>query len=156
VSVAFVAYWLGHAPSARIICASYGQDLADKHARDCRALMESDWYQRVFRTRLASQRQSIGEFTTSAQGFRMATSVSGVLTGRGADVRILDDILKPDLPVIVGCDLSLSVAYFCMRPCVPVAGLNLASTATPFPHGEAFSVGRTQLVPATSAHISRK
>src|SRR2546427_7517803 len=33
---------------------------------------------------------------TAAQGFRMATSVEGVLTGRGADVLILDDVLKPD------------------------------------------------------------
>jgi predicted phage terminase large subunit-like protein len=96
VSVAFAAYWLGHSPSARIICASYGQDLADKHARDCRAVFESDWYRRVFRTRLAPQKQSVAEFATTDQGFRMATSVGGVLTGRGAEVLILDDILKPE------------------------------------------------------------
>ncbi|MFZ0663996.1 MAG: hypothetical protein WAM66_15010 [Acidobacteriaceae bacterium] len=33
---------------------------------------------------------------TTSQGFRMSTSVGGVLTGRGADVIILDDVLKPD------------------------------------------------------------
>ncbi len=33
---------------------------------------------------------------TTAQGGRMSTSVNGVLTGRGADIIILDDILKPD------------------------------------------------------------
>jgi hypothetical protein len=31
VSVAFVAWLLGHDPTKQIICASYGQDLADKH-----------------------------------------------------------------------------------------------------------------------------
>ena len=34
--VAFVAFLLGHDPTAKIICASYGQDLANKHAMDCR------------------------------------------------------------------------------------------------------------------------
>jgi len=96
VSVALVAYWLGHRPSARIICASYGQDLAEKHSADCRTVMTGDWYRGLFRTRLSPHKQSMAEFATTAQGFRMATSVGGVVTGRGADVLILDDILKPD------------------------------------------------------------
>ena len=36
------------------------------------------------------------EFETTAQGFRIATSVGGVLTGRGADIIIIDDPLKPE------------------------------------------------------------
>jgi hypothetical protein len=59
-------------------------------------VIENDWYKRVFRTRLAAQKQAVAEFATTAQGFRMATSVSGVLTGRGADALLLDDILKPE------------------------------------------------------------
>jgi predicted phage terminase large subunit-like protein len=59
--------------------------------------MMSDFYQRLFpRTRLSPEKQSVNEFMTTAQGFRMSTSVGGVLTGRGADVIILDDPLKPD------------------------------------------------------------
>ena len=96
-SVAYVAWLLGHDPSLQIICASYGQDLADKHARDCRTLMMSELYQRLFpQTRISSEKQSVSEFLTTAQGMRMSTSVGGVLTGRGADVIILDDPLKPD------------------------------------------------------------
>ncbi len=96
-SVAFPAWLHGHAPATQIICASYGQDLADKHARDCRTLMSSDFYRNLFpRTALSESKNSVGEFMTTAQGVRMATSVGGVLTGRGADVIILDDILKPD------------------------------------------------------------
>lgn len=96
-SVAFPAWLLGHDPATQIICASYGQDLADKHARDCRTLMSSSFYRRVFPgTALSEARNSVGDFMTTAQGVRMATSVGGVLTGRGADVIILDDILKPD------------------------------------------------------------
>jgi predicted phage terminase large subunit-like protein len=96
-SVAFPAWLLGHNPAMQIICASYGQDLADKHARDCRTLMASEFYRRLFpQTRLSTEKQSVNEFMTTAQGFRMSTSVGGVLTGRGADVIILDDPLKPD------------------------------------------------------------
>jgi predicted phage terminase large subunit-like protein len=96
-SVAFPAWLLGHDPSKQIICVSYGQDLADKHARDCRTLMSSPFYRGLFpRTVLSPDKQSVNEFLTTAQGFRMSTSVGGVLTGRGADVIIIDDILKPD------------------------------------------------------------
>src|SRR4051794_9100098 len=44
-SIAFPAWCLGHDPAAQIICASYGQDLADKFARDCRRIIASPWYQ---------------------------------------------------------------------------------------------------------------
>jgi hypothetical protein len=93
-SVAFAAWYLGHHPSEEIICASYGQDLADKFARDCRAIMTSDWYQRIFRARLADR--AVADFMTTEQGGRLSTSVGGVLTGRGADCIIIDDPLKPD------------------------------------------------------------
>jgi hypothetical protein len=37
-SVALPAWWLGHNRAAQIVCVSYAEDLADKHARDCRAI----------------------------------------------------------------------------------------------------------------------
>jgi hypothetical protein len=95
VSIALPAWYLGHNPAGQIICASYGQDLADKFARDCRTIMMSDWYQPIFPTRLAS-RQAVSDFMTTQGGVRMSTSVGGVLTGRGADLIIIDDPLKPD------------------------------------------------------------
>jgi predicted phage terminase large subunit-like protein len=96
-SVAFTAFLLGHDPSAQVIGASYGQDLANKHALDCRTIMASTWYQALFpHTRLSSGRQAIEDFMTTRQGFRLSTSVGGVLTGRGADFIIIDDPLKPD------------------------------------------------------------
>ena len=96
-SISFVAWLLGHNPAAQIICASYAQDLADKLAVDCRSLMTSQWYLELFpATRLAGPRQSVSDFITTARGGRLATSVGGVLTGRGADFIIVDDPLKPD------------------------------------------------------------
>jgi predicted phage terminase large subunit-like protein len=97
VSVAFVAWLLGHNPSTQIIAASYAQDLAAKHALDCRRLMMSEFFGRLFpATKLSSEKHALSEFVTTQNGSRMATSVGGVLTGRGGDVIILDDPLKPD------------------------------------------------------------
>src|SRR3954447_25062215 len=42
-SIAFPAWCLGLDPTAQILCVSYAQDLADKLARDCRAIMLSPW-----------------------------------------------------------------------------------------------------------------
>jgi hypothetical protein len=82
-SIAFPAWCLGHDPSAQILCVSYAQDLADKLARDCRNIMTSSWYRHTFPTRLAAYRQALQEFITTRQGYRLATSTGGVLTGRG-------------------------------------------------------------------------
>lgn len=95
-SVAFPAWMLGLDPAKRIICASYGQDLANKLARDSQAIMTSQWYQRAFATRLTTNRSPVADFDTTARGGRMATSVGGVLTGRGGDIAIIDDPMKPD------------------------------------------------------------
>src|SRR6202011_2786891 len=95
-SIAFPAWCLGHDPSAQILCVSYAQDLADKLSRDCRHILASDWYRGIFPPRLSPQRAAMPEFDTTAQGCRLATSVGGVLTGRGADIVIIDDPLKPE------------------------------------------------------------
>jgi hypothetical protein len=95
-SIAFPAWCLGHDPSAQILCVSSAQDLADKHARDCRSIMMSGWYRRIFPTRLSPHRHAVQEFITTRQGYRLATSTGGVLTGRGADLILIDDPSKPE------------------------------------------------------------
>jgi hypothetical protein len=81
-SIAFPAWCLGHDPSAQLLCVSYAQDLADKLARDCRSIVTSAWYRRIFANRLAPHRQAVQEFLTTRQGYRLATSNGGVLSGR--------------------------------------------------------------------------
>lgn len=95
-SVAFPAWVLGRHPAKRIICASYGQDLSQKLARDTQSIMTSDWYRDAFDTRLLGARAPAADFETTLRGGRMATSVGGVLTGRGGDILIIDDPVKPD------------------------------------------------------------
>jgi hypothetical protein len=58
--------------------------------------MMSSWYRLIFLTRLAAHRQAVQEFITTRQGYRLATSIGGVLTGRGADFLLIDDPLKPE------------------------------------------------------------
>lgn len=95
-SVAFPAWILGHNPKARIICVSYNQDLADKFGRQTRQVMESPWYKAAFpATRINPAKRADCEFETTARGFRMATSISGRLTGMGGQYLIIDDPIKP-------------------------------------------------------------
>ncbi len=96
-SVAFPAWLLGHYPHLKVICASYASDLAVKLATDCRQVMQAPWYQEVFpNTKLTASRVSASDFNTTANGGRMAVSTGGGITGRGADILIIDDPLKPD------------------------------------------------------------
>ena len=96
-SVAFPAFLLGRDPSRRIICVSYSGDLAKKHSNDFRAVLESSWYQLVFpNAQIGPYKNSETEIELTERGFRLATSVGGTLTGRGGDIIIIDDPLKPD------------------------------------------------------------
>ncbi len=95
VSVAFVAFLLGHYPEAKIVVASYGLDLARKHSEDCRRVMSASWYQRAFpRARLAARGNTVDEIRTTKGGGRKAVSIGGAVTGYGADYIIIDDLLK--------------------------------------------------------------
>ncbi len=94
-SVAFPAWALGQDPGKRIICASYSSELAEKHARDCRAVMNSAWYREAFpNSRLDPNKNAAMDFETTARGSRFTTSVGGTLTGRGGNFILVDDPIK--------------------------------------------------------------
>lgn len=96
-SVAFPAFLLGHDPTTKIITASYSADLAAKHAGDCRAVMQAAWYRDLFpRTRISPSKNQEANYEMTARGYRYATSVGGTLTGRGGNLIIIDDPLKPE------------------------------------------------------------
>jgi hypothetical protein len=91
-SVCLPAFILGHDPTRRIICVSYSEGLARKHANDCRALMRSGLYRGVFpATTISPAKDTETEVMTTARGSRLATSVGGTLTGRGGSLVIIDD-----------------------------------------------------------------
>jgi hypothetical protein len=61
-------------------------DLAAKHANDFRAVM------RFFRRRSSARRTSENEIELTLCGFRLSTSVGGLLTGRCGDLVTTDDV----------------------------------------------------------------
>lgn len=93
-SVALPAFVLGHDPAAQVISVTYAQELSTKHGNDTRNAMLEKWYRDLFPgTRI--EKSTEVELTTTKRGFRLATSVGGVLTGRGGDLIIIDDPVKP-------------------------------------------------------------
>src|SRR6266480_1105921 len=95
VSVAFVAWLLGHDPTRRIIVVSYANELAAELHRQFRMVIDSAWYRALFPA-MRPAKDSGGELVTAVGGSRYATSVGGTLTGRGADLIIVDDPLKAE------------------------------------------------------------
>jgi predicted phage terminase large subunit-like protein len=97
VSVIWVAWRLGLDPRLNFVCVSYSNELSGKLARDCRAIVEAPWYRRMFpKTVISVRRSASHDFRTTAGGGRLATSITGTLTGRGGDIIILDDVIKPE------------------------------------------------------------
>ena len=94
-SIAFPAFVLGRNPNRRMICASYSGELAAKLARDCRMLMATPIYQRLFPGTVIAKNTEL-EIETTDGGFRFSTSVGGTLTGRGGNFIVIDDPQKPD------------------------------------------------------------
>ena len=95
VSVAYVAWLLGHDPRVRFIVASYSSELAAALHLQFRMVIDSDWYKQLFpMMRLAKDTDT--EAVTTVGGGRLATSVGGSLTGRGGDIIIVDDPLKAE------------------------------------------------------------
>ncbi len=96
VSIAFPAWLMGHDPSKRVIIASYSRDISLRHATDARMIMSSNWYSHVFPTFAFKHDQNEkSRFATTRNGFYLATSIGGALTGDGGDILILDDPHNP-------------------------------------------------------------
>lgn len=97
ISVAWVAWMLGRDPRSNFVCVSYSNDLSAKLGRDCLTLMQTGWYRELFPgTILSPRRTASSDFETTMGGGRLATSITGTLTGRGGDIVIIDDPIKPD------------------------------------------------------------
>jgi predicted phage terminase large subunit-like protein len=96
ISIAFPAFVMGHDPTKKVLSVTYAQDLSDNLARRSRTLMTSAFYEALFDTRLSKGREAVSDYETTSGGYRLSTSIGGVLTGRGADIIIIDDPLKAD------------------------------------------------------------
>src|SRR5215467_9904295 len=95
VSVAAVSCLLGHDPTRRILVVSYSNEFAAELHRQFRMVIDAPWYRALFPA-MRPAKDSGTELVTTAGGSRYATSVGGTLTGRGADLIIVDDPLKAE------------------------------------------------------------
>lgn len=94
-SVLWPAFVLGNEPAKRIMVISHGSELAVALANLFRMVVNSAAYKRLFpRMRVSRAKNTEYEVATTAGGFRPATTIDGALTGRGADIIIIDDPLK--------------------------------------------------------------
>jgi hypothetical protein len=94
-SVALPACILGRDPTCKIIYASYGEQLSKDFSNRFRDLLWSQNYQAVFpATWIDAGGASLAEVRTSAKGYRLATTVQGPATGKGAHLAIVDDPFK--------------------------------------------------------------
>ena len=97
VAIVFPCWLLERDPTLQIMVATYGEKLSRDHAEKRRQIFESDWYQRIFPgTRIDGRGNRLFDLKTTAGGGCKAVSVGGPVTGRGADMIILDDCMKSD------------------------------------------------------------
>ena len=86
------AYIMGKRPSTKIIQATHTGELAVRFGRKVRNLMELDRYQELFPDSvLQADSKAAGRWDTNHGGEYFAVGVGGAMTGRGADLLIIDD-----------------------------------------------------------------
>jgi predicted phage terminase large subunit-like protein len=94
-STHFPAWYLGRHPDHHVIFASYGQELSDDFGRRVRNLLMDPLHQAIFQNcRLSDDSTAAHRFTTTHGGAYFAVGRGGPITGRGADLLIIDDPLK--------------------------------------------------------------
>jgi predicted phage terminase large subunit-like protein len=91
----FPAWFLGKNPMAQIIGASYGADLAMDFGREVRNIMASEDFAGVFPgIGLRQDSKAAQRWNTNRGGQYIAAGVCGPITGRGADILLIDDPVK--------------------------------------------------------------
>ena len=91
-STYFPAWVMGKTPDRKIMQATHTGELAVRFGRKVRNMMDTQEYQRIFpEVSLSSDSKSAGRWETNKSGEYFAAGVGGAITGRGADLMIIDD-----------------------------------------------------------------
>jgi predicted phage terminase large subunit-like protein len=85
------AWFLGKYPEKKIIQTAHTAELAVGFGRKVRNLVQSEGYGKVFETKLSSDSKAAGRWNTHMGGDYFAIGVGGAVTGKGADLLIIDD-----------------------------------------------------------------
>ena len=88
----FPAWYLGRNPGKSIVCATYAQDLADDFGRKVRNQMIDPLFGQIFPAcNVSADSASASKISTQQHGNYFAAGIGGPLTGRGANVLLIDD-----------------------------------------------------------------
>jgi len=85
------AWMIGNDPKLKIIQATHTAELAVRFGRKTKNLIDSEEYREIFNTRLQEDSKAAGRWETDQGGEYFAVGVQGAVTGRGADLLIIDD-----------------------------------------------------------------
>ena len=85
------AWMVGKNPKLKIIQSTNTTELSVRFGRKAKQLIDSPEYQQVFKTRLKEDSQAAGKWETAQGGEYYAAGVGSAITGRGADLLIIDD-----------------------------------------------------------------
>jgi len=86
------AWFLGKFPTKKVIQTSHTAELATDFGRKVRNLVDSEAYKSIFpNVALQSDSKAAGRWNTSHGGTYFAIGVGGAVTGKGADLLIIDD-----------------------------------------------------------------
>ncbi len=85
------SWMVGREPKLKIIQATHTAELAIRFGRKAKNLIDSEDYGKIFQTRLQEDSKAAGRWETSQGGEYFAAGVGGAITGRGADLLIIDD-----------------------------------------------------------------
>ena len=90
-SYLFPSWFLGLYPEKKIIQTAHTAELAVGFGRKVRNLVNTPEYQEIFPTKLSADSKAAGRWNTHKGGDYFAIGVGGAVTGKGADVLIIDD-----------------------------------------------------------------
>ena len=95
ISKRFMAWFSGRSPSSQMMFGTYNDDMAADVGKDVRDIFNSLEFQSVFpKFELAKGGKSANEMRTTSKGKIVLKGRGGSLTGKGADLFVIDDPIK--------------------------------------------------------------
>jgi predicted phage terminase large subunit-like protein len=85
------SWMVGRDPKLKIIQTTHNSELAVRFGRKSKHLIDSEEYKKIFNTTLQEDSKAAGRWETAQGGEYFAAGVGGAITGRGADLLIIDD-----------------------------------------------------------------
>ena len=91
LNVIWPAWVWSKKPSAKFIFGSHSERLSHRDSDYCRALIKSEWYQRLWGKKFKLTNDTTSKFNNDKTGYRIALSIGSKMTGEGADFLVWDD-----------------------------------------------------------------